>query len=363
MKKRLSLLLLLIALVSDAQDIANNNPIRTRLDSAIHTGALIYMKDSARVGLSIGIVLHGKYFTYHYGEVERNSKLLPTSQSLYEIGSMTKTFTGLLVAHAITEGKIKLNDDVRKYLPGSFPNLQYPKGDPVKIGYLLAHTSQLPNSFVRAADGALADTAFLRQLASIKPDTLRPFTYRYSNLGYQLLGFLLENVYGETYQQLLERFITKPLGMRATTVTMNPQQQKYMVKGYNAVGQEMPPIHPSFPAAGSIKSTISDMLKYMHYQLEGKDAALKMTHRVLYGNIDEGATCFQWAAGKTWNWDFYLRADGGTAGFRTFYTLYPDYDLGIVLLSNQTNDTAGRKLYELTTAILKAVKNKMDIDK
>lgn len=356
MKKYLSALLLLLAFASSAQPTANNNLLRSRLDSAVHTAALTYMKDSARVGLSIGIILHGKTFTWHYGTGTRGSRQLPTDQNLYEIGSMTKTFTGLLVAHAIAEGRIKLNDDIRKYLPGSFPFFQYPNGDPVKVAYLLAHTGQLPSAFTRDANGILADSSFTRQLAAIRLDTLRPFNYRYSNAGYQVLGRMLEHVYGTNYQQLLERYITKPLGMRATTVTLDQQQLKHLLKGYNAAGLEMPFNHSSFPAAGSIRSTLVDMLKYMGYQLAEKDAAVKMTHRVLYGNIDEGATCFQWTAGKTWNWDFYWRTDGGTAGFRTFYSLYPDYELGIVLLSNQTDDLAGRKLYELTTAILKEVK-------
>jgi CubicO group peptidase (beta-lactamase class C family) len=348
--------LLMLWLPTRAQHIPNNNSLRTRLDSAIHIAALTYMKDSSRVGCSIGVVLHGKQFTYHYGESARGTHRLPTNESLYEIGSMTKTFTGLLVAHAISEGRIKLTDDIRKYLPGVFPHLQYPNGDPLKIGYLLAHTSQLPNSFDRAADGSLSDTSFIRQLTAYRPDTLKPFTYRYSNAGYQVLGRIVENIYGATYQQLLERYITKPLGMRATTVSIDQQQEAHLLKGYDAAGLEASPIYTSFPAAGSIKSTLSDILHYMRYQLDEKDASVKMTHRVLYGNVDEGATCFQWTTGKTWNWDFYYRADGGTPGFRTFYAFYPDYDLGIVLLSNQNNDTAGRKLYELTTAILKAVK-------
>ncbi|WP_315824264.1 serine hydrolase domain-containing protein [Paraflavitalea speifideaquila] len=315
------------------------------------------MKDSSRVGCSIGVLLHGKKCTYHYGESARGTHRLPTNESLYEIGSMTKTFTGLLVAHAIGEGRIKLNDDIRKYLPGTFPHLQYPSGDPLKIGYLLAYTSQLPNSFVRAADETLTDTSFIRQLAALRPDTLKPFTYRYSNAGYQVLGRILEHIYGATYQQLLERYITKPLGMHATTITIDQQQRTDLLKGYDAAGLEAPSIYTSFPAAGSIKSTLSDMLKYLHYQLQEKEVAVKMTHRILYGNIDDGATCFQWATGKTWNWDYYFRADGGTPGFRTFYSFYPDYDLAIVLLSNQNNDTAGRKLYELSAAILKAVKS------
>ncbi len=326
-----------------------------KLDSIANAAAALYMKDSSRVGLSIGIYYKGKNYTWHYGETKKGSGLLPSNESQYEIGSMTKTFTGLLVANAIRSGKIKLNDDIRKYIPGSYPNLQYPNGDPIKVGYLLAHTSLLPSSFVRTPEGRLADSSFTRQLREIKMDTLKPFVYRYSNIGYQLLGHMLEYIYGTPYEQLLKKYIAGPLKMKNTSTSPAPDK---MIPGYTANGTAAPPIDPSYPGAGAIWSTLPDMLKYMQYQLAEKDDAVKLSHRVLYGNIDEGATCFQWTMGKTWNLDYYLRTDGGTAGFRTFYVLYPDYDLAIVLLSNQNNDTAGRKLYDITTSILRSVKTK-----
>jgi len=105
-----------------------------------------------------------------------------------------------------------------------------------------------------------------------------------------------------------------------------------------------------------MKSTAADMLSYLQYQLQDKDEAVKLTHRILYGNIDDNAHSFQWEVGKTWNWDYYLRGDGGTNGFRCLCVMYPDYGVGIIVLSNETDDNVGRSLYNLAGAIFRGVK-------
>ena len=101
--------LLLISLTVNAQTL-NDNPMRNRLDSAVDLAAKSYLSKSGRVGISIGISYNKRHYHYNYGQRAPGSKQLPTAESVYEIGSITKTFTGLLVAHAINEGKMKLSE-------------------------------------------------------------------------------------------------------------------------------------------------------------------------------------------------------------------------------------------------------------
>lgn len=343
---------LFVALATSAQSSAN----KQKLDSIVRAAAKVFMSDSARVGLSVGIINGKNKFTYHFGETAPGQHTIPADNTVYEIGSLTKTFTGLLVAHAITEGKLKLNDDIRRYLQGTYPNLQYPNGDPVKIGYLLAHTAQFPTSFSEHWNQQRTETGFLQELRNIQLDTLRPFTYSYSNAGYQLIGYILEKLYGTSYENLVERYITGPLKMHSTGINFTGAAQQRLIKGYNASHQPMPYMPVDFPAAGSMKSTITDMLSYLQYQLHDNSKAIELTHRILYGNIDGDAHGFQWEIGKTWGWDYYLRGDGGTNGFRSFCVLYPDYGVGIILLSNETDDRVGRSLYNLANSIFKGIK-------
>ncbi|WP_316812302.1 serine hydrolase domain-containing protein [Pedobacter heparinus] len=327
--------------------------MKTKLDTVVDKAAKAYMAKSGRVGLSIGVLAGGGMHRYHYGKTVPGGANLPDNHSIYEMGSITKTFTGLLVARAIVEGKMELNADIRKYLGGNFLNLQYPGGEPVKLGYILAHTAQLPNSFP-AGD----ETGFLQQLQAVKLDSLKSSKYAYSNVGYKLLGYALEQVYQMPYQELLVRHITHMLGMKDTRVAYAQKESPKLLKGFDKDGKEAAAIPAEMPGAGAIHSSLDDMLKYVAYQLSENDTAVKLSHRIIYGNVDQEARGFQWEIGKTRNWDYYFRADGGTEGFRTFCALYPNERIGIVLLSNQTDDSAGGGLYKIILAIINELKNK-----
>jgi D-alanyl-D-alanine-carboxypeptidase/D-alanyl-D-alanine-endopeptidase len=319
---------------------------------AVNNAAAAYLKDTARVGLSIGVISGGKQYNSNYGETSPGSGLKPTGQSIYEIGSISKTFTALMLAHAIMDKKISLNDDIRKYLDGSYPNLQYADGSPVKVVYLIAHIARFPNNFDDTHDGI----AFRQELYKMKLDTLKPFRYAYSNAGYQLLGYILENAYHKSYEDLLKQLITGPLGMRDTKVMFSKTDSPLMLYGYNAKKQRAPNMQAAFPGAGAIRSTMHDMMIYMDYEMKEPDVYVKMTHRALFGNVDNNANTIPWTIGRNRDWDFFMREDGGTRGYRTFLTLFPDYQTGIMLLTNQTDESAGQALYDLTNTIFKAIK-------
>lgn len=332
----------------------SDNPMKSRLDSTVDKLVKIYMKDGQRVGVSIGVGYDGKFFTYNYGETSPGSGQLPTAKSIYEIGSITKTFTGLLAAHALTEGRLTLNDDIRKYLPGSFSGLQYLSGEPVRIGYLLAHTSQLPNSF----SDNIEERTFYDALQNVKLDSLKGIRYSYSNVGYQLLGLILEKIYQTSYVDLVRRYITGPLKMHETGLRFEEQELKFQLKGYGVDGKEEKATPVSVPGAGSLRSSVADLLKYLHYQNLENTAPVRLSHRIVVGDVDQGAHAFQWEVGKNWSWDQYLRIDGGTPGFRSFCVMYPLKKIEVVILSNQKDDTAGAGLYKIATGIYGVLKNK-----
>ncbi|WP_343531683.1 serine hydrolase domain-containing protein [Pedobacter sp.] len=330
--------------------------MNSKLDSAVDKLMEKYMKSGKRVAVSVGISYNGRKAIYNYGEIYPGAAILPTEKSNYEIGSITKTFTGLLVAHAINEGKISLNDDVRKFLPANLNSLQYPNGQSVKIAYLLAHTARFPNSFNHTLTGGTQKENFLKFLKETKLDSLKSFKYEYSNVGYQLLGLILERVYQKSYDELIEKYITGPLGMKHTKTIYNANEKPLLLQGYDKEGKEANPTVADLPAAGGLRSTVQDMLKYLDYQSKESDAAVKLTHRIIVGDVDKEAYGFQWAIGKTWNWNLYLRIDGGTNGFRSFCVMYPMDQINIVLLSNQKDETAGLELYKVATGIYTAIK-------
>jgi D-alanyl-D-alanine-carboxypeptidase/D-alanyl-D-alanine-endopeptidase len=334
----------------------NDNPLKTKLDSVVDKAARTYLINPKRVGFSLGFIANGKTYIYNYGETAPGSGKIPTQHSIYEIGSITKTFTGLLVAHAIKEGKMELTADIRKYLPDSYPNLQYPGGGEVKVAYLLAHVAKFPNASIEDPKGDLSTSYFLEQLHNVKLDSLKEFKYAYSNLGYQLLGYMLERIYQKSFQDLVQQYINGPLKMIHTKVSFNSNDPVEVLKGFNAEKLEAKAMPFTFPGPGGLRSNLSDMLKYLKYQMDAKDAEVKFTQQITSGDIDNGAHAIQWAMGKLWNWDYYYQIDGGTPGFRTFCMFYPAYNMGFIVLSNQTDAGAAGGLYKITAAIFNELK-------
>lgn len=115
-------------------------PVSYNIDSI----AMSFLQKSNSTALTIGIINGDQVLKKYYGKLDRNSSRPPDSSTIYEIGSITKTFTGILLAHAVNEGKLKLTDDIRKYLPGKYPQLEY-KGHPIQIVHLSNHNSGLPS--------------------------------------------------------------------------------------------------------------------------------------------------------------------------------------------------------------------------
>lgn len=253
---------LLVALQGRTQIIQGtrtDNRLTNEIDTIIQNAASTFMNGTSRVGLSIGIIKDGKTYTCSYGSTEKGKDLLPTSNTIYEIGSISKTFTGTLLAKALADKKVELNDDVRKYLKGSYPNLEY-DGQPIKIIHLVNHTSQLPpflpnkpEVFQHPQDSIpLLLTAiqknytkekFLNDLHNIKVDTVPGFNYKYSNVAAQLVGFILEKVYKKTYGELIEQHISEPLKMKHTEVEIENNMAGRLAKGYSSTGSNMPICH------------------------------------------------------------------------------------------------------------------------
>ena len=119
-----------------SQKVASSNPLVSRLDKEVDSAAQTYINLLQTTGLSIGILVNGKSYYYGYGETAKGNSQLPNEHNIYEIGSISKTFTATLLADAVEKGKVKLDDPVSKYFPDSIPALEY-QGQPVTLKMLL----------------------------------------------------------------------------------------------------------------------------------------------------------------------------------------------------------------------------------
>lgn len=353
----------------DKTKMPTDNKLKTKLDSLVDQSVFKFMNNSSRVGLSIGIIKNGNHYIYNYGSTQKEKPELPTGNTVYELASITKTFASTLLAKAVLEKKVNLTDDIRKYLKEEYPNLQS-NGTPVTLLNLANLTSGLPNwmpdkDFFGKADPDdipyILDSVhkkysrqdFYRDLHNVKLQTIPGTVSRHCNTAAQLLGYIMEGVYNDSYENLLKIYFADPLKMKNTSLLKHGKTPIKMAKGYDGKGRIMPIINwEDLQVAASIVSTSSDMLKYMAFQLNEKDAVVKLSHEPTFGKIEDNAIALNWKLKKTNN----IRSishTGGSLGFSSYMIFYPDLNSGIVLLSNEVDQATQNELIALSDVILK----------
>ena len=296
-------------------------------------------------GVTIGVVLHGERLVLSYGSAKVDS--------VYEIGSVTKTFTGLLLAQLVTQKKATLDEPVRALLPPGTVSAP-PSGPEISLLDLSAQCSglpRMPDNFAPAdptnpyADYDVARLyAFLGKHGVGRPDQPAPL---YSNLGVGLLGQALANRAHGTYAALVQEQILGPLGMHDTGVVLTPSMRPRFLQGHD---EQHRPAHAwdlgALGGAGGLRSTAADMLVYLEAQLHPEHlppsarstaagrtlaAAIPLSHE-LRGDFGPGnriALNWLYAQKRKAFWH-----NGGTGGFSSFVSFVPEEDCAIVVLSN-----------------------------
>lgn len=330
-------------------------------DSVIRRLGTAFVSDTATADLSIAIRLENNTWFYNFG------KDMPTESSVYEIGSLTKTFASLVLAHAVAEGRVSFDDDVRKYLQGDFPNLNY-KGEPVRLIHLANTSSALPDTQFPRPDTGLTREAFLVALSSVRPDTLPGSRPRHSNAAATLLSLALERIYGEPIDRLITRYILDPLQMKNTSFGSSPRPAQ-MMNGFDAAGRPAPFLtNPLSAGTGSMRSGTSDMIKYLAFLSAQPNPAavlaLKPTitvdavtnkvrdpRSIALVNDRVYAISLNWMQYHPAKDDLRIWSDGGTFGFRSYAVMYPEKALSIVMLSNRTGPVLLDKMYNIGATI------------
>ncbi|HJU54385.1 MAG TPA: serine hydrolase domain-containing protein [Pyrinomonadaceae bacterium] len=374
LKIRPALILLSVLAITPHAQTQNGAPVvkTGRVDEVVKKAAQKFMSDSHSVGLSVGVYQDGRTYTHNFGEVAKGKKESPTRHTIYEVGSITKTFTGLLLARAAAERKVSLDDDVRKYLDGSYPNLEF-EGRPIKLFHLINHTSGLPFTLpnhpelfknpdyyelpkiLTRIESSYTRANFYDDLHKVKLDKVPGTEFRYSNSGAQLLGFILEKVYRMPYEKIVLKKIAGPLKMTETKLTLTGPEKKRLAQGHYENGSVALRVTPQSQAAGGLHSTVSDMLKYVRFHLDESDEAVKLSHQTTWGDIKYYASGLNWQMIQTPGGHRKIWQSGGTFGFSSHCVIFPELRMGIVLLSNESDVNSQGRLNEMANEILAGV--------
>jgi CubicO group peptidase (beta-lactamase class C family) len=299
------------------------------------------------IGVTIGVVEHGKQAIFSYGAAKPDS--------VFEIGSVSKTFTGLVLAQMVQQHKARLDEPVRELLPKG--TVAPPAaGAEITLVDLSAQRSglpRMPDNF-HSADPAnpYADydaKALYTYLAGHGVAMPANPAFGYSNLGVGLLGQALAERAHMTYEALLKKEVTGPLGMRDTALVLTPAMTKRFLVGH---GENRQPVHAwdmaALAGAGAIRSTAADMLIYLQAQLHPEALPAKGTAeaRTLAAAITASHAIQGEAGGNmhiALNW---FRIDdtgsywhnGATGGFSSFALFDPDRDFAVIVLVNRGID-------------------------
>ncbi|MEO8026615.1 MAG: serine hydrolase [Bryobacteraceae bacterium] len=281
------------------------------------------------------------------------------ADSVFEIGSISKVFTALLLADMIERGEVTADTPVAKLLPDS---VKVPERNGKQITLLdlsmqISGLPRMPTNF-RPAD---PENPFADYTAAKLYEFLNGYAltrdigekYEYSNLGVGLLGFALARKSGMTYEELLRKRILVPLGMTSTSITLSADQRKRLAIGHDA---GLNPVKnwdlDALAGAGAIRSTVNDMLKFVAANLELTPSPLQAAMRRMRSvHRDTGVPDLEilmawhrfnkYGTAIVWH-------NGGTAGYRTFAGFDMAAKKGVVVLCNTSldNDDLGRHILE-----------------
>jgi len=266
---------------------------------------------------------------------------IPPEKVIFEIGSMTKVFTGLLLADTVNEGKARLDDPIGKFLPASLKLA--PEVAAITLEQLATHTSglpRLPDNFAPAdrldpyADyGVPAMYAFLQSYHPAKPV---PQPADYSNFGMGLLGHILALIHGQSYAALVAERITGPLGMTDTVIELSPEQQARFAVPFSGATAVKPWRLTALAGAGALRSTAADLVRFAQALMSPGDTPLQQAWtlaRQPRTDMDGEKIGLAIMIGKR-NGAVNYWHNGGTGGFRSALDFSPEAGHAVVVLIN-----------------------------
>lgn len=349
-----------------------------------------YAKENHFPGLVYGLIVDGKLIhTGNSGYANISEKIVADSKSEFRIASMTKSFTAMAILKLRDEGKLKLDDPVYLYIP-QMKSQKYLSSDApvITVRNLLTHGAGFPE------DNPWGD----RQLAKTDAELIAMIKkgisfsnnpgvkYEYSNMGFAMLGYIIKQVSGQSYETYITKNILEPLGMKHTYWEYSKVPTKDLAHGYRWLNEqwvEQPLLHDgTYGAMGGMITSIEDFGKYVSLQLgawPARDDAEKgplkrssIREMQFPWNMSAFNTQYKYPSGRScpivsaygyglaWTKDcegrVYVGHSGGLPGFGSNWRIMPDYGIGIISFSNLTYASASILNFKILDTLIAVAK-------
>lgn len=290
--------------------------------------------------LVIAVVDGTRSHVYTFGKLDDGKA--PNRNTVFEIGSITKTFTATMLAETVLSGKNRLDEPVARLLPGfKIPSRD---GKTITLGNLAEQRSGLPRNPTNlhpsdphnpfAGYGGKNLKAFLAHYKLTRDPGSK---YEYSNVGVGLLGYALARQDGTTYATMVRQKVLAPLGMKLSGATITPAMRRHLAQGHDANGKPAENLRlQALAGAGVLKSTAADMLRYLKANMgidrTPLDGAMQFAHKPRMPAAGEQIGLV-WMTRHDKDGDVVWH-NGGTVGYRSFIGFTADGRHGVIVLTN-----------------------------
>jgi CubicO group peptidase (beta-lactamase class C family) len=314
-------------------------------DSTVQRLARERVESNRNVGIVIGIIDSiGRRRLFQFGKATDDASAPLGANTVFEIGSVTKTFTAALLEQMVEHDEVSLDEPASTLLPADVHVAAH--GREITLLDLSTQGSGLPSlpANFRPANpedpyvdyGATQLHAFLSGFAPSRDPGVQ---YEYSNVGVGLLGYVLSRRANASYEQALTDRVLKPLGMSDTRVTPTTDMARRLATGHNRDGDAVPAWHfDALAGAGALRSTLNDMLTFLAANMDSTrpplGATLHATHQSRRTTTVPNTTIgLNWHILHAHNTSIVWH-NGETAGFHSFIGFDPSRHVGVVVLSN-----------------------------
>lgn len=315
------------------------NPVFAGKAEELNQKIIEYMEEYRIPGVALAFFDGKKGWISTYGVASKETNKPITKDTIFEIASITKVFTSTALALHVMDGDMSLDDPLSRFLPAL--DKKFRPINKVTLLNLATHSSSLPR-VAPDMDGELPKRHQIIQfIQNWEPNTPIGSHYLYSNLGFGLLGYALENVENRSFEEVMQHDILKPLGMHHTFTVVPSKDMHLYAQGYGPKGFRAPYRKDNFlPGGGALRSTADDMLKFLlaNLNIEGPQKlrqAMQNAQQPFFKVSNKLTLGLGWQRVHV-NKMLVIDKNGGLPGFSSYIGMIPEKKMGVVLLVNKS---------------------------
>ncbi|WP_422860101.1 serine hydrolase domain-containing protein [Flagellimonas sp. S174] len=326
------------------------------------------LADNNIPSVSVGVIKNGKIeLMKGYGNLSRNDSTKVDENSIFQIASQSKMFTGIITNTLIQEGKLNIDEPVITYLPKEISENSRKALSKITLKNILNHTAGIPSDACSVYSERIEGEAWSKGYSKdnlvedidklgleFNPDA----QFQYSNSGYAMIGLILEEVSGLSYKALLKKYVSDVYSLKNTVVDLNSEQKSALVTPYKKDKREIatkPSNMGMATPASAIFSNAADLTKILLAQLNAYRENKTQSPLILTNQTSQMDDGLEYGFGliKETKGENVKYGHGGDAdGFACEYFLNPEKNIGVVLLTS----SGGRWVGELANSILEDLK-------